>query len=175
MAVLCSCDWQLLTRRHLKEWKKDFSWPPGFDWREQMDTYLVRLVLTLDIEYIGNAELCWPGWVTHHAVQRLPLRVTLRLPHIAHVCGAGAVGLVLGLRLASPAQLRLPEDLRGGAATLRYASGHQSLVPAVQERRGARGHVHLWLHCVKQSQKKKKGSEKSREGEKRKMTTWRKD
>lgn len=98
--------------------------------------------------------------MTHHAGQRLPLRVTLRLPHIAHVCGAGAVGLVLGLRFASPAQPRLPEDLRGGATSLCYASRHESLVPAVQESRGARGHVDFWFHCVEQ-----KGSDKRREGE----------
>lgn len=78
------------------------------------------------------------------------------------MCGAGAVGLVLGLRLASPAQRRLPEDLCGGATSLRYASSHQSLVPAIQESRGARGHVDFWLHCVKRIQKK--GSEKRREG-----------
>lgn len=29
---------------HLKDWKKDSSWPPGFDWREQMYTYLYRQI-----------------------------------------------------------------------------------------------------------------------------------
>lgn len=116
--------------------------------------------------------------MTHHTGQRLPLRVALRLPHVAHVCGAGAVGLVLGLRLASPAQPRLPGDLRGGATSLRYASGYQSLVPAVQESRGARRHVDLWFHWVQQIKTKiKKGGEKRKggKGEERKRTTWRKD
>lgn len=113
-------------------------------------TWTIRLLLTLDVQYIRNAELCRQGRVTHHTGQCLPLCGTLRPPHIAHVCGAGAVGLVLGLRIAPPAQLRLPEDLGGRTTSLRYARGHQCLVPAVQEGRGTRGHVDFWLLCVQQ-------------------------
>lgn len=129
-------------------------------------TRTIRSLLTLDVEHIRNAELCWQGRVTHHAGQRLPLRGALRPPHIAHMCGAGAVGLVLGLGIAPPVQLRVPEDLGGGAASLRYARGHQCLVPAVQEGRGARGHVDFWLLCVKQIPKMRRGGV---------MTTWKKD
>lgn len=72
--------------------------------------------------------------------------VALRLPQVAHMGGAGAVGLLVTLRLAVPVQLRLPEDVGGGAASLCDAGGHQRLVAAVQQGARARRHVDLRLN-----------------------------
>lgn len=84
-----------------------------------------KSALTLNIQYEGYAELCLQGRVAHHAGERLSLGVALRLPHVAHMCGAGAVWLILTLLLTSSIQLCLPENLGGGTTTLRYAGGHQ--------------------------------------------------
>lgn len=94
--------------------------------------------------------------MAHHAGEPLPLGVALRLPHVAHVGGAGAVGLVVTLLLAPSVQLRLPENLGGGTAALRYAGGHQRLVASVEQSRGAGGHVDLRLHCVNERGKEGK-------------------
>lgn len=92
----------------------------------------------------------------HHAGERLPLGVALRLPQVAHVYGGSAVELILTVVLTSPLQLRLPEHLSGWTALLRSAGGYQRLVPAVQQSRGAGGHEHLWLHCVRESEEGEK-------------------
>lgn len=106
--------------------------------------------LTLNIKYVGYAKLCLQGRMAHHTGKRLPLGVALRLPHVAHMCGAGAVGLILTLFLTSSIELCLPKDLRGRTTPLGYAGGHQWLIAAIQQSCGASRHIDLWLHCVKE-------------------------
>lgn len=102
--------------------------------------------LTLYVQRVLDAKLGLQGRVAHHAGEPLALGVALRLPQVAHVRGAGAVGLLVALLLAAAVQLRIPEDLGGGAASLGDAGGHQRLIGAVQQGGGARGHVDLRLH-----------------------------
>lgn len=98
----------------------------------------------------------------HHTGERLPLGVALRLPHVAHMYGGGAVDIILTLPLTSPIQLCLPEHLSSGTAALRYAGGYQRLIPTVQQSCGAGRHVHFWLHCLKESEEEMRQSEGGR-------------
>lgn len=103
--------------------------------------------LTLDVELVGDPEVAVQSGVSHHAGERVALRVPRRLPQVTHLRAGRAVDFIEKLDFRLSEQVGLPGHLGRRPGPLGDAGGHHGFVAAVDQGGGARRHVDLRLHC----------------------------